>query len=752
MKRTRTLALLAGILFFGASLGAQQSVQARPNRPKVAVVLEGGSAWGFAHIGVLKVIEQLGIPVDIVVGTSMGSIVGGLYASGYSATEIETIAMNTDWSSLFIEDRGKTRLAWRDSLDRAEYMGSIQFDGKGVALSGGLISGNRITRFFDTLLVNTPSPADFDKLPRRFRAVATDIVNGEQIVYSSGSLPDAMRASMSIPGVFAPYKYDGHYLVDGGLVNNLPVDVARSMGADIVIAVDLFSERQINDDTLNRTPLLSLSQSIDIALRANVKRQLPGADLVIPVNIAGFIVTDFDKARPIASRGEQIAREHIGELKKIRDRLGDDPATPVVRQEVPPVSRVIVEGGATAKENARLRTLFEPIVGTNPSPESFGKAFDAIDQSGAYDRVRVRRDSEQEGAPLVVALHPTPPPKHELKLSYLYSATIGQSVTSKLDMKPAVVIRRLTTPDSQLRLEGELLDTPDLRVSFIQPIGNNFAVTPYYAYERDSLSQFGETSFTVQYQTGKHVAGLMLDLTPITGLDLNLGWHYDWGIRQDLPNVSSTTEVSAASIVEAGFQIRRYDSPVFPMQGAFVSCKALYSLPSLGSDRFFQVFQTEGSTSLSLGTPFSVAFLWKGGTDFTTSEDDPNAAPSVYKPSLVSRRMFPGPLTIDEEIGCHAMGIGLEIKQNLNWGSRGIALPVFLIVQTTVGGVVQDPEATDWTTDRLHGNAALGIGIRISDSFGVEFRAGVHANFKTETSMNQNAKPFIAFDIGSIGM
>ena len=757
MKRTRPLALLAGIFFFASvlPLGAQQAPlkpQAPRSRPKVAVVLEGGSAWGFAHIGVLKVIEELGIPVDIVVGTSMGSIVGALYASGYSATEIEKISVDTDWSSLFIEDQGKTRLSWRDSLDRAEYAGSLQFDAKGVSLNGGLISGSRIVRFFDTLLVNTPSPADFDKLPRRYRAVATDITNGDQIVYSHGSLPDAMRASMSIPGVFAPYSYDGHYLVDGGLVNNLPVDVAKQMGADIIIAVDLFSEREFNDDTLNRTPLLSLSQSIDIALRANVKRQLPGADLVIPVNVAGFIVTDFDKARPIAKRGEQVARANIDKLREIRERLGDAEITPVEKTAVQPIGRIIVEGGATSKENARVQKLFAPLVGTNPTSESFTKAFSTIDQSGTYDRVRVRRDSQQDDNPLVVNLHPTPPPKHEFKFGYLYSATVGKSVTSKLDVRPAVVIRRITTPDSQLRIEGELLDTPDIGVSFIQPIGNYLAVTPYYAYERDSLSQFGDTSFTVQYQTGKHVAGLTLDLTPIIGIDINFGWHYDRIVQQDLPDVNANTDVRRASIIETGFQLRRLDSPIFPTNGLFVSCVAQHSFTALGSDHFFQVFQTEGSTFLSLGTPFTVAFLWKGGTDFSTKDNDPNAAPPIYKPSLVSRRMFPGPLTVDEEVGSHAFGVGIEIKHNLNWNSHGIALPVFLITQATVGSVVQDPSATDWATDRLHGNAAFGLGIRVSDSFGIEFRMGIHANLKTQNNINKTALPFIAFDIGSVGL
>jgi len=188
------------------------------------------------------------------------------------------------------------------------------------------------------------------------------------------------------------------------------------------------------------------------------------------------------------------------------------------------------------------------------------------------------------------------------------------------------------------------------------------------------------------------------------------------------------------------------------MQGANVSCTALYSLPAIGSERFFQVFTTEGSTSLSLGTPFSVAFLWKGGTDFSVSTNESAAAPPVYKPSLVSRRMFPGPLSIDEEIGSHAFGAGLEIKHNLTWGSRGITLPVFVIAQTTVGTVVQDPSATDWATDRLHGNAAFGLGIRVNDSFGVELRAGVHANLKTENNVSKKAQPFIAFDIGSIGL
>ena len=483
-----------GIALFG------QTAQAK-KRPTVALVLEGGSAYGFAHIGVIKVIEEMGIPVDMVIGTSMGSIVGGLYSIGYSAPELEDIAEKTDWSDMFLENSGNASVSYRELMDRARYAAGVKFDGKGIALSGGLISGNKILQYLDSLTINVPSPADFDAFPRRFRAVATDVETGERVVFSGGALSDAMRASMSIPGVFDPYYLDGKYYIDGGVVENLPVDIAREMGADIIIAVDLYDGKKFDPEVLNRTPLLSLSRTLDILTRANVLQQLKKADLVIPVDIQGFLPTDFAKAKEFAILGEKTARDKSAELEKIRkETIGEETAEKITERKIGPVTEILVEGG-TDKDRALVKNLCAPLVGTVPDIDALQKIFTTLDDSGIYQSVRVRRDAIAEGNPFIISLVRKPPPKHEIKLGFLYQTTVSSSAVGNLDIVPAVIFHGLTTEGSQLRVEGEMLDTPDIAVSFVQPIGKFLSFVPYYSYERDATTRLTNSAVSIQYQT-----------------------------------------------------------------------------------------------------------------------------------------------------------------------------------------------------------------------------------------------------------
>ena len=746
MKYARALFCIGMILLetSGFTLFGQSALEKK--RPTVALVLEGGSAYGFAHIGVIKVIEEMGIPVDIVVGTSMGSIVGGLYSIGYTASDLEDIAEKVDWTDMFLENSGNASVSYRELTDRARYTAGVRFDGKGIALSGGLISGNKILRYMDSLTVNVPSPVDFDSLPRRFRAVATDVETGKRVVFSEGALSDAMRASMSIPGVFDPYYLDGKYFIDGGVVENLPVDIAREMGADIIIAVDLYDGKKFDPEVLNRSPILSLSRTLEILTRANVLQQLAQADLVIPVNIQGFLPTDFAKAKDFAILGEKTARDKNSELAEIRTRvLGERNAEKITEKEIGPVAEIIAEGGKD-NDRALVKNLCAPLVGTVPDIAHLQNIFSALDDSGIYQAVRVRRDANAAGNPLVISLVRKPPPKHEIKLGFLYQTTVSTSAVGNLDIVPAVIFHGLTTEGSQLRVEGEMLDTPDIAISFVQPVGKFFSFVPFYSYERDATTRLTNSAVSIQYQTASQKTGFSVNLYPARGIEWSVGWHYDWIILQYLPDGLDGIEVNSASLLDSHMAIHRLDSPIFPMSGISALVSARLALTELGSERYFAVLQTQGSTFLSLNTPFSVAFMWKAGTDFSTNASSVKAAPSFYKPDLGDRRMFPGPLLSEEQIGSHVAGIGLEIKNNLNWNSKGITIPVFVIVHAAIGASIRDPARTNWVTDVFHGNATAGIGLRVSDAFGVAFRVGVHRN------MNNKYIPFIALDLGSIGL
>ncbi|KKM18782.1 hypothetical protein LCGC14_1662220, partial [marine sediment metagenome] len=210
------------------------------NRPKIGLVLGGGGARGAAHVGVLKVLEEYNVPIDYVVGTSMGSIVGGLYAAGMSPQEMEAIFNLVPWNDLFSDRPPEVLLPFRHKEDNQRLMAfelGVK-DGK-IVLPKGFIPGQKLGFLLQKLTLNVADIDNFDELPIPFRAVSADLATGEAVVHDHGSLNEAMRASMSIPGVFTPIEIDGRVLVDGGIVNNVPIEIARQIGADVIIAIDV---------------------------------------------------------------------------------------------------------------------------------------------------------------------------------------------------------------------------------------------------------------------------------------------------------------------------------------------------------------------------------------------------------------------------------------------------------------------------------------------------------------------------------
>ena len=248
------------ILFVGVP-----STSAHPDkqRKKVGLVLSGGGAKGMAHIGALKIIEEAGIPIDYVVGTSMGSIIGGLYAIGYTPEQMDTMVREQDWSYLLSDriSRREKNMAEREVDEK--YVISVPFSKKAIQdVTGGLIKGQNIGNLFSELTLGYHDSINFNKLPIPYACVSENIVNGKEYVFHSGVLSTAMRASMAIPGVFTPVRLDSMVLIDGGVVNNYPVNVAKQMGADVIIGVDVQSTLRPASELENAGAILG--QLIDL--------------------------------------------------------------------------------------------------------------------------------------------------------------------------------------------------------------------------------------------------------------------------------------------------------------------------------------------------------------------------------------------------------------------------------------------------------------------------------------------------------
>lgn len=282
-------------------------------RPRVGLVLSGGGARGAAHVGVLRFLEERRVPVDFVTGTSMGAIVGGLYCAGLSPDEIEGVLSQTDWLTLFDDDPPRRHMSWRRKLEDRSLLVDLEIGvgSDGLELPSGFIQGQKISPLFRSLTLRGPASDDFDQLRLPYRAIAMDVVSGETVVLARGDLAQAMRASMSIAGAFAPVEIDGRLLVDGGYVDNLPVDVAQELGAELVIAVDVGTP-----PTEERSKLRSMfaisSQVQDVIVavsRRAARARLGEKDVLIVPELGDISFTDFGRAIEAVGIGYTAAEQ-----------------------------------------------------------------------------------------------------------------------------------------------------------------------------------------------------------------------------------------------------------------------------------------------------------------------------------------------------------------------------------------------------------------------------------------------------------
>ena len=300
-----------------------QPEQAAP-RKKVAVVLSGGGAKGVGHVGALKVIERAGVPIDIITGTSMGSIVGGLYAIGYHADALDSIVRHQDWNALILDREDLSRQSIEERQRQNSYIIStgLSFSKDRRLKGGGIIRGKNLHSLFERLVAGYSDSIDFNQLPIPFACVATNLVDFTEYDFHSGYLAQAMRASMAIPAVFTPVRIDSMVLVDGGMRNNYPADLARQMGADIIIGISV-TDNPIPADELDK-PSNILMQILDINTNNKYQENLALTDVMIKVDTKGYTAASFTSQAldTLLRRGEEAAMAHWDELAQVRQRLG----------------------------------------------------------------------------------------------------------------------------------------------------------------------------------------------------------------------------------------------------------------------------------------------------------------------------------------------------------------------------------------------------------------------------------------------
>ncbi len=285
-------------------------------RASIGLALEGGGALGLAHVGVLEWFEEHHIPVDYVAGTSMGGLVGGLYATGMSGDEISSFVQTINWNRSFRNELPYRSRSFRRKEDKRDYPNDLEFGLKhGIAFPSGFNSGQQVGLILDRIALPYSNLKTFDDLPTPFRCVATDLVSGQATVFSQGSLSEALRATMSLPAIFSPVRLDGHVYVDGGIIENLPVDVARQMGAQIVIAVHLEVPPLKPDESLSAFSVLQ--RSVGVVISVNELASIQKADILIPAHTQNYNMTDYQEAKKLIEVGYQGAQERAALLERL---------------------------------------------------------------------------------------------------------------------------------------------------------------------------------------------------------------------------------------------------------------------------------------------------------------------------------------------------------------------------------------------------------------------------------------------------
>ena len=306
------------VLLFGPDAWGQ--------RKKVGVVLSGGGAKGVAHIGVLKVLEEAGIPIDYIAGTSMGAIVGGLYAVGYSAKSLDSMVRVQNWPFLLSDRVYRYNLPFSEKETNEKYLLSVPLThGKGLSVPAGFVSGQNIYNLFSELTIGYHDSIPFRDLPIPFSCVAANMIDGKEVVMDSGILPLAMRASMAIPGAFAPVIIDSMILVDGGISNNFPVDVAKNMGAEITIGVDLSTG--LKDAEGLNSIIGVVDQLTSFMGMQNYEKNRKAVDLYMNPGLKGYTAASFtsEAIDSMIARGERVARANWDNIMKLKQQIGLEP-------------------------------------------------------------------------------------------------------------------------------------------------------------------------------------------------------------------------------------------------------------------------------------------------------------------------------------------------------------------------------------------------------------------------------------------
>ncbi len=620
MRLRYRLVFTSVALIFSVVSAVAQEPTSKPSRPTVGLALQGGGALGLAHVGVITWMEEHHIPIDYIAGTSMGGLVGGVYATGHNAAEMRQIVNSIPWDEVMAGQTPFDDLAFRRKEDVRAYPSSLEFGlRKGVQFPEGFNSGQQVSLVLDKIALPYSEIKSFNDLPTPFACVATDLVSGKAKVFRSGSLSLALRSTMSLPGIFTPVRTKDAIYADGGLINNIPVNVAKEMGADLTVAIHLAEAPMKPDANLNTFSVLG--QSLSVMINANELQNMENADILVSVPVQKWGALSFDDADAIIKAGYDAAAAK----SKVLLTLAVDDATwkqylanRASRRRSDPVPTFVAVEGVNADLSHRVQQQMAGLVGKPLDFDELDKAIMRLKGFGRYSVLSYSFEqvNGQQGLLIKTEENSYGPPI--VRPLLLIDGSSLKNVT--LDMGARITFLDFGGFRSEWRTDFVLFSDYGLNSEYYHPFTpqTHWFIAPRILADNNPLYLYDDNQLTATYR--RTTLGGGVDTGYQFGNTGELRFGYEGGWQQFDRQIGNATKLInfSGGYGDSRIQYRldRLDDPVIPRAGESFQGDFYWYNASPAAPKPYPVLEGEGEIFHKLNEPSSVFLDGSAGTTF----------------------------------------------------------------------------------------------------------------------------------------
>jgi len=632
-------ALAANWQWVYAAEAAAARAESPQVRPRICLVLSGGGARGMAHIGVLKVLEEMKVPIDCIAGTSMGAVVGGLYASGMTAAQIEATMRSVDWQEAFRDAPPRRDLAFRRKQDDRNFLVRLPLGlkhGK-ILLPKGFIQGQKLQETLRQLTLPFSNSTDFDLLPTPFRAVATDLLTGNAVLLDKGDLSIAMRASISAPGLFAPVETQGLVLVDGGLAENLPIDVARQMHADILIVSDVsfpLQSRAALDSALSIS-----NQMLAILVRKDADRQratLGASDILIEPVLGPASSTDFTAAASTIAAGENAAHSMLAKLDSVR--VGDAAyhdylARRAAREPGLPTIKFVRVDEQSKRYEKTIMAEMEPLVGKPLSVDAVGEKITELYGLGNFETLDYALVSRGEGGDEDSGLEVRARRKSWGPNYVRFGLNLEDNFqgNSRYNAAARFILTELDDLGAELITDVQIGSDPKVAAEFYQPLNatRTWFIAPSLRIEARDLQLYDKDVEVADYRDREAEADFDIGRTLGNWGEIRAGFHRANGsarVRLGDPSLVQQQYNNGELFVK--FSYDRLDNLHFPREGQTFTFQWDANRTNLGADTASDKVQADWLMARSAGR--NTLLWWTSAGSVVGGHINPTVIPNLF--------------------------------------------------------------------------------------------------------------------------